>query len=280
MALEDAQPCIDILGEWGYRIKMGKTLGGDSLTYFSAPDQQRLADFQQMLDDDEVQAVFCARGGYGLGRIIDQISFKKFKKSPKWIIGFSDVTLLHTHIYKNFNIATMHAPMAAAFQPTEYPNEFVQTLKQTLQGRKIKYECAAHPFNRKGEAIGELVGGNLSLMAHVTGSGSEPPTKGRILFLEDVGEYLYNIDRMFYQLKRAGKLAKLGGLIIGGFTKTRDMGRGFGKTEYELILDIIQEYKYPVCFGFPVGHSKENVALKTGLGYKLKVSKSKVSLEE
>lgn len=280
MAREDAQPCIDTLTEWGYAVKIGNTLGSDSLTYFSGSDEERLNDLQRMLDDEEVKAIFCARGGYGLSRIIDRLSFKQFKKTPKWIIGFSDVTLLHAHIYSNFNIATLHAPMAAAFQGDDYPNEYVQSMKQVLQGRKIKYECAVHPFNRRGEAVGELVGGNLSLMAHVMGSCSEPRTKGRILFLEDVGEYLYNIDRMMHQLKRSGKLEKLGGLVIGSFANSRDTARPFGQKEYEMIRDLTQEYTYPVCFGFPVGHSKENVALKIGIGYKLRVTKSRVSLEE
>ncbi|HLK28011.1 MAG TPA: LD-carboxypeptidase [Puia sp.] len=280
MALEKAQTCINVLQEWGYKVKIGKTLGSDSQNYFSGTDEERLDDFQQMLDDDEVKAILCARGGYGIGRIIEQISFKKFKHSPKWIIGFSDVTILHSHIYSNYKISTLHAPMASAFNDEEYKNEFVQSLKNVLEGKKIKYECAVHEFNKKGEAIGELVGGNLSLIAHLNGSSSDIKTKGRILFLEDVGEYLYNIDRMFYQLKRSGKLYKLAGLIIGGFTDMKDTERPFGKSIYEIIYDVVKEYDYPVCFNFPVSHSKENYALKIGAGYKLKAGKNKAVLEE
>ena len=261
-------------------MKLGKTVGGNSQTYFSGTDEERLNDFQQMLDDDEMKAVLCDRGGYGMGRIIDQIDFKKFKKNPKWIIGYSDITVLHCHLYSNYTISSLHAPMAGAFNDDGYKNEFVGSLKNALEGKKIKYSCAAHEFNQKGEAIGELVGGNLALLAHLVGTESDLKTKGRILFIEDVGEYIYNIDRMFYQLKRSGKLSKLAGLIIGGFSDMKDTERPFGKTVYETIKEIIKDYDYPVCFDFPVSHTDRNYALKIGVGYKLKVSKNKVTLEE
>jgi muramoyltetrapeptide carboxypeptidase len=280
MRFEKAQTCINTFESWGYKIKIGKTLGGDSQNYFSGNDEERLADFQQMLDDDEVKAVFCARGGYGIGRIIEQVDFKKFKKKPKWVIGFSDVTILHSHIYSNYKIASLHAPMASAFNNDEYKNEFVQSLKNVLEGEKIKYQCSVHEFDKKGDAVGELVGGNLTLIAHLIGSSYDIKTKGKILFLEDVGEYLYNIDRMFYQLKRNGKLKKLAGLIIGGFSDMKDTERPFGKSVYEIINDVVKEYDYPVCFNFPVSHEKENYALKIGVGYKLKIGKNKVALEE
>ena len=289
MALEKAQSCIRTLQEWGYPVKVGSTVGGDSPNYFSGTDEERLADFQQMLDDDEVKAVFCARGGYGMGRIIDRIDFKKFKKQPKWIIGYSDITVLHSHLYSNYYISSLHAPMASAFNEETGPddpvgqstkNEFVLSLKYALEGRKARYTCPLHEFNKKGEAIGELIGGNLALLSHGVGTDSDIKTRGRIMFLEDVGEYLYNIDRMFYQLKRSGKLSKLAGLIIGGFTDNKDTERPFGKAAYEIIRDIVKDYDYPVCFGFPVSHEKENYSLKIGVGYKLKVSKSKVFLEE
>jgi len=280
MAIEKAQTCIDVLQQWGYKVKVGTTVGSASATYFSGTDEERLINFQQILDDDAVHAILCARGGYGLSRIIDHINFKKFKKQPKWVIGFSDITVLHSHIYTNYGIATLHAPMAAAFNDGGYNNEFVQSLKQALVGKHIKYECAAHEFNKKGEGVGELVGGNLALLAHMVGTPSDIKTKGKILFLEDVGEYLYNIDRMMRQLQRSGKLEKLAGLIIGGFSDTKDTERPFGQNAYEIIHDIVKEYDYPVCFGFPVSHEKANYALKVGVGYKLKVGKSKVTLEE
>ena len=280
MAAEKVQTCIDTLQQWGYKVKTGTTVGGSSTTYFSGTDEERLFDFQQMLDDDEVNAVLCGRGGYGMGRIIDSINFKKFSKKPKWIIGYSDITVLHSHLYRNYHISSIHAPMAAAFNDDGYKNEYVGSLKNALQGKKLKYQTPVHPFNRKGEAIGELIGGNLALLAHLVGSNSDMKTKGRILFIEDIGEYLYNIDRMLYQLKRSGKLSKLSGLVIGGFTDIKDTDRPFGKTVYEIVQEIVQEYDYPVCFDFPVSHSTENYALKIGVEYKLKVTKARVTLEE
>lgn len=281
MSLEKAAECIRVLKEeWGYNVKVGPTVGGNSATYFSGTDDERLNDFQQMLDDDEVKAVFCARGGYGMSRIIDRISFKKFKKNPKWIIGYSDITVLHSHLYSNYYISSFHAPMAGAFNNAGYINRFVQSLKSALQGDKAKYTCDAHELNRKGEAIGELVGGNLSLLTHLIGTDSDLKTRGRILFIEDVAEYIYNTDRMIYQMKRSGKLSKLAGLIVGGFTEVKDTERPFGKKIYEVISEATKEYKYPVCFDFPVSHEKENYALKIGVGYKLKVGKSKTILEE
>jgi muramoyltetrapeptide carboxypeptidase len=280
MPVEKASECIRVLNEeWGFTTKVGKTLG-NQYNYFSGTDEERLSDFQQMLDDESVKAILCARGGYGVGRIIDRIDFKKFKKNPKWIIGFSDITVLHSHLYSNYYISSIHAPMAAAFNDLGYVNRFVQSLKNALEGKKLKYQCDPHEFNKKGEAIGELIGGNLSLLAHLVGTESDIKTRGRILFLEDTGEYLYNIDRMMYQLKRSGKLSKLAGLIIGGFTDNKDTENPFGQNAYEIIHDVVKDYNYPICFGFPISHEKENYAIKIGVGYKLKVGKSKVVLEE
>jgi muramoyltetrapeptide carboxypeptidase len=280
MAMEKIQTCINTLQNWGYQVKLGKTAGGESQNYFSGSDEERLGDFQQMLDDDEVKAILCGRGGYGTGRIIDDINFSSFKKKPKWIIGFSDITVLHNHLYANYKIASLHAPMAGAFNDEGYNNEFVLSLKNALEGKKAKYECPVHEFNRRGEGVGELAGGNLTLLSHLTGTASDIKTKGRILFIEDIGEQLYKIDRMLCQLKRSGKLDKLAGLIIGGFTDITDTDRPFGKNVYEIIRDIVQEYEYPVAFNFPVSHGKENYALKIGAGFKLKVGKNKTLLEE
>lgn len=280
MSIEKVQSCMETLQGWGYTIQCGTTMNSRSVNYFSGTDQERLDDFQQMLDDDRIKAILCARGGYGVGRIIDRIDFNAFKKKPKWIIGFSDITILHAHIFSNYKIASVHGPMAAAFNDGQHKNEYVQSLHKVLAGKKARYHCPPHAFNQKGEAIGELVGGNLTLLAHLIGTSSDMKLKGKILFLEDVGEYLYNIDRMLHQFKRCGKLDKLAGLIIGGFTESKDTDRSFGKTAYEIIHDIVKEYDYPVCFNFPISHNQENVAVKIGVGYKLKVSRSKVVLEE
>lgn len=280
MERERVANCVDTLQEWGFRVVVGNRVGNASANYFSGSDAERLAEFQQFLDDPTVRAILCARGGYGTSRIIDQIHFKKFRKYPKWIIGFSDITVLHSHIYSCFHIATLHGPMAAAFQPDRSVPDHLLSLRHALEGGKNSYQCASHPLNRKGNAVGELVGGNLALLAHLCGTPSELKTKGRILFIEDVGEYLYNIDRMLLQLKRSGKLDKLAGMIVGGFTDNKDTDRPFGRSVEEIIRETVEEYSYPVCFGFPVSHGKENVTLKVGAGYKLKVSKARVELEE
>jgi muramoyltetrapeptide carboxypeptidase len=183
-------------------------------------------------------------------------------------------------LYTTYRVSSLHSPMAGAFNDEGYKNEYVLSLKNVLAGKKIKYAAGGHELNRPGQAKGELVGGNLALLAHLTGTGSDIKTKGRILFIEDVGEQLYNIDRMMYQLKRSGKLFKLAGLIFGGFTETKDTDRPFGKTVHQLLQDIIAEYDYPVCFDFPVSHTDRNYALKVGVEYTLKVTKSRVLLQE
>ena len=280
MPIEKMQTCIETLDSWGYNVHMGATTHSNSENYFSGTDEERLNDLQQMLDDRNVKAILCARGGYGTSRIIDDISFKKFRKHPKWIIGFSDITVLHAHIFSRYKIASLHAPMAAAFNDGEFDNQYIHSLKDALSGIPSHYECAPHAFNKTGEAKGKLVGGNLSLLAHLIGTKSDIKTKDRILFLEDVGEYLYNVDRLLLQLKRSGKFDKLAGLIIGGFTESKDTERPFGKSAYDIIYEQVGDYDFPICFGFPVGHDKENYALKIGVEFQLQVQSEKVTLWE
>ena len=280
MAAERILPCVNTLKSWGFRVKIGKTVGGDSTNYFSGTDAARLDDLQQMLDDEAITAILFGRGGYGLSRIIDQISFKKFKKSPKWILGYSDITLLHAHIYSNYEIATAHSPMAGAFGEAGPDDVYIRSIRDLLSGEKLSYTCDPHPFNRRGEAEGVLMGGNLTLLAHAVGGSSDFKTKSMILFIEDIGEYLYNMDRMLYQLRAAGKFQKPAAIIIGSFIDMKDTERPFGKDAYEIIRDLLEEFDYPVCYGFPVGHVKENFALKCGADYKLKISKERILLEE
>jgi muramoyltetrapeptide carboxypeptidase len=280
MPLEKAQTCINTLQLWGYEVLIGKTLGSNSKNYFSGTDEERLHEFQAMLDAPDIKAILCGRGGYGVGRIIEQLDFTQFKKKPKWIIGFSDITVLHAHINRNYKIATLHAPMAAAFNDGGFKNKYVQSLKQALEGNKANYRCKPHRLNQTGIAKGELIGGNLALLAHVVGTSSDIQTKNKILFLEDVGEQHYNVDRMMIQLKRSGKFSNLAGLIIGGFTDMQDTQRPFGKKVYQIIKEHIAGYNYPVCFGFPVSHDKENLALKCGCNYILHVSNTAVTLSE
>ncbi len=280
MAKEKATTCIETLQQWGFDVMVGKTLGSTSTTYFSGTDEERLNELQAMMDDNTINAILCGRGGYGMGRIIDQLDFKKFRKNPKWIIGFSDITILHSHIYNRCKTAGIHAPMAAAFNDGEAANEYIGSLKKMLLGKLNKYQCAPHAFNKYGAANGELTGGNLSLLAHITGTPSDIDTKNKILFIEDIGEYIYGIDRMMYQLKRSGKFDKLAGLIIGGFTDMKDTDRPFGKSIYEAINDVVKDFDFPVCFDFPVSHGKENYALKIGGNYELMVGKKTTTLTE
>lgn len=279
MPAAKAQTCIETLQQWGFKVKAGITLG-NQFNYFSGTDEERLNDLQQMLDNKEVKAILCGRGGYGVSRIIDQIDFTKFKRHPKWIIGYSDVTVLHAHLYNKLKIASLHSPMAGAFNDGGADNEFIQSLRKAITGKKINYITATHALNRKGTAEAELVGGNLSLICHLIGSASDIDTKNKILFLEDVGEYIYHIDRLFIQLKRAGKMDKLAGLIIGSFSEMKDTTIPFGQSLYELIHDKVAAYNYPVCFDFPVGHNDKNYPLKVGVKHVLKVSKSGVNLKE
>jgi muramoyltetrapeptide carboxypeptidase len=278
MPASKAETCISVLQQWGFKVKTGYTLGHQH-HYFSGTDEERLHDLQQMLDDTEVKAILCGRGGYGVSRIIDSVNWKAFKKHPKWIIGFSDITVLHSFLFTRLKTASLHAPMANAFNDNGWQNEYVQSLRKALAGKKNKYAIPAHAFNRNGKTSGVLVGGNLNLLAHQVGSASDIQTKNCILFIEDIGEYLYNIDRMLLQLERAGKLQQLAGLIVGGFSECKDTTIPYGHTVEEIIRDRVAKYSYPVCFHFPVSHETENVALKVGVEYELKVGKT-VSLKE
>ncbi|HEU5054692.1 MAG TPA: LD-carboxypeptidase [Hanamia sp.] len=279
LPLEKAQTCIETLTEWGFKVKIGKTLG-NQFHYFSGTDEERTQDLQQMLDDKNIDAILCGRGGYGTGRIIDRLDFSKFAKHPKWIIGFSDITVLHNHLFSNFKIASLHAPMAAAFNDGEAKNKYIESLHAALLGEKADYITSGHPFDHEGKAKGILVGGNLSLLVNLIGTRSAIKTKNRILFIEEVGEYIYAADRMMYQLKRSRMLEDLKGLIIGKFSEMKDATNPFGQTIEEAIKDLVKDYDFPVCFDFPVSHEKENYALKIGIKYKLNVQKGKVELKE
>ena len=232
------------------------------------------------MDDKNVDAVLCGRGGYGISRIIDKLCFKKFLKHPKWIIGFSDATVIHNYLFSNFKIASLHASMAAGFNDGGDKSENIISLLAALKGKKADYTVEANSSNKKGTATGKLIGGNLTLIANGIGTPSAIKTNKCILFLEDLGEQLYNIDRMLVQLKRSGMLKNLAGLVVGGFTDLKDTERPFGKNIYEIFTDLLAEYDYPVCFDFPVSHGENNVALKHGSKHKLIVEDDGVVLKE
>ncbi|RYE30731.1 MAG: LD-carboxypeptidase [Sphingobacteriaceae bacterium] len=285
ISLEECEPAIQQMQNWGFKIEVGKTVGKRSFT-FGGTDDERLADLQYMLNNPNIKAIMCARGGYGLVRIIDALDFKKFKTNPKWIIGFSDITVLHNHLNRNLHTATLHAKMCNSFpadwnlaEPIQV--ETILSIKKALMGERLGYSSMPNQFNCFGKATGELVGGNLTLIATLAGSKSDLITKNKILFLEDTHEQLYNLDRLFFNLKRSGKLDNLSGLIIGGFNpKPDDAGEEFGKTIEAIVLEKVTEYHYPVCFDFPVGHQKSNFALKCGVRHHLLVDENGGKLVE
>lgn len=274
------QTCIQTLQSWGYEVMVGKTIGSKSKTYFSGTDVERRDELQAMLDDDSIKAILCGRGGYGVSRIIDELDFSRFKKHPKWIIGFSDITVFHAHLNQRIKTASLHAPMANAFNDGGAKKIYVQSLQKALKGIKSNYILKANALNRTGTCEGKLVGGNLALIAHLVGSKSAYKTRNRILFLEDIGEYIYNIDRMMVQLKRAGMLSNLSGLIVGKFSDIHKTVRPFGQTVQQIIQSHVAEYDYPVCYDFPVSHELENVALKVGVMHHLTVTKNRSVLKE
>ena len=273
VSAERVQYAVIVLKKWGFNTKIGMTVGNE-FHYFSGDDDTRTADLQQMLDDPNIDAILMGRGGYGLSRIIDQIDFTKFIQHPKWICGFSDITILHSHIQAQFGIPTIHSIMCGAFKPeTEY-EDYILSFKKALSGENLNYTISSNEHNRTGKAIARIVGGNLAMLAHLTGSVSEIDTDGKILFIEDIGEHLYHIDRMLINLKRSGKMSKLKGLLVGSFTDIQDTDRPFGQTLEQIISDKVKEYEFPVAFGFHCGHDEVNNTLVLGAEYDFEVTKS------
>ena len=272
---EEIACAVDAFKSWGLNVVIGKTIGAEK-NQFAGEDSLRQQDFQTALDDANIKAIMCARGGYGTVRMIDNLNFDEFMKHPKWIVGFSDVTYLHTHISNHIGTMGLHAIMPIQFENST--PEAIETLRKELFGEKNEYIIPTHELNRLGNAEGILIGGNLSILYSITGTRSGINTDRKILFLEDLDEYLYHIDRMMMNLKRSGKLHGLAGLIVGGFTDMHDNKIAFGKTAYEIILEYVSEYNFPVCFNFPVGHIDDNRALVIGKTYSLSVTDKFVKL--
>lgn len=254
------QPGIKLLESWGLKVILGKTIG-KAQNQLAGADWQRATDLQEMMDDPSVKAIWAAKGGYGTVKIVDRVDFSKFKQNPKWIIGFSDVTVLHSHMNK-LGFETLHAMMAiSAPSATTAAKE---SLRKVLFGEKLLYTIPHHDFNKLGQAKGELVGGNLSVLYSIQGSVSEVDFKDKILFLEDLDEYLYHIDRMMTNLKRNGSLKNVRGIIIGGMTSMNDNDIAWGKNALEIIQEAVKDLNIPVAYNFPAGHIKDNRALIMG----------------
>ncbi|NVO19900.1 MAG: LD-carboxypeptidase [Bacteroidetes bacterium] len=278
ISAEELETAFQWFTSWGLKVKLGSHLFGSHFQY-SGTDAERASDLQQMLDDPEVMAIFAARGGYGTLRIIDELDFSGFCQNPKWIVGFSDVTVLHSHIQVQFGIESLHAAMPFTFPLAGSESEVMNTLWKALSGQDLSYMVAPHALSKKGTCQGVLTGGNLSILYALSGSISDIDTDGKVLFLEDLDEYLYHVDRMMLNLKRSGKLSNLSGLIVGGMTKMNDNAVPFGKTAEQIIAEIVADYNFPVCFGFPAGHLDDNRALILGRNVTLKVTGTFSTLE-
>lgn len=272
----ELQKAIDIIEENGFKVEMGNSINAED-NQFAGNDGLRAADLQYMLDNDNIKAILFARGGYGCVRIIDKINFEKFIKNPKWLAGYSDISVIHSHVNNVFNIQTLHSSMPVNF--AENSIDALTSLFEILSGDKINYEFKSHVLNRNGKVEAEMVGGNLSVLYSLLGSKSLPELKGKILFIEDLDEYLYHIDRMMMGLKRAGVFSDLKGVIVGGMSSMNDNEIPFGKTAEEIIHDKLKEYNFPLAFNFPAGHIDDNRAIALGRKYKLSISDEKSCLE-
>ena len=267
---------INTLRSWGLQVVTGQHLFGE-INQYSGTDEKRAADLQMMLDDVDIKAVICARGGYGTVRIIDQLNFSIFEQHPKWIVGYSDITVLHSHIQTQFSIETLHATMPINF-PDEGSEVATESLRKVLFGETLEYNIGTHPLNKPGNVSGILTGGNLSILYSLTGTSSDIQTQDKILFIEDLDEYLYHIDRMMMNLKRSGKLSGIKGLVVGGLAKMNDNAVPFGKQAEQIIAEYAQGAGIPVCFNFPAGHIAGNGALIMGRETQLDIDPNGVSL--
>jgi muramoyltetrapeptide carboxypeptidase len=273
----EMQPAISLFESWGLKVQLPSDLFAVD-HQFAGNDQLRAHTFQQLLNDPTIKAIFCARGGYGTVRMIDALDFTHFIQHPKWIIGYSDITVLHSHLFRHTSIATIHATMPINMQAHTADAESIESLRTLLFGSPIPYTFNPHPFNTNGKTTGKLVGGNLSVLYSLLGSESDIDTQGCILFLEDLDEYLYHIDRMMVNLKRNGKLAKLAGLVVGDMSDMKDNTIPFGKTALEIIAEHTAAYEFPVAFGFPAGHEKRNLAMTFGIDYTLESAHTSCNL--
>lgn len=270
--MDQIEPAIGILKSWGLKVELGKYIYARD-NQFAGTDEQRTHDLQWAIDHKTAKAVLIAGGGYGTLRIIDHVKFTALNKFPKWFIGYSDTTIIQARLQK-LKYPSIHGPMAFKFPVNE---EATNSIKKLLFKEKFDYKIPVNPLNRLGKTQAEVVGGNLSLIYALSGSKDDLNTKGKILFIEDLDEQLYHIDRMMMQLKRSGKLKDLKGLVVGGMTDMKDNAVPYGKTAEEIIFDAVKEYKYPVCFNFPAGHIEKNMAFFLGKKAKLNVEKTKVS---
>ena len=265
---------ISLMESWGLNVVLGSNIY-DSYGHFSSSDANRQKDFQNAIDDNKIKAIWCARGGYGAMRIIDKINYDNLLKHPKWVIGYSDITAIHNDIH-NLGVESLHGVMSKSLEDISVDDESIKKLKDVIFGKgELYYVIESNKYNITGEASGKLVGGNLTLLQSLLESKSSIDTTNKIIFIEEVGEYLYHIDRMLHSLKRADYFSKCSGLIVGDFTDIRKNETEFGKNLYEIINEIVKEYNFPVIYGFPAGHGQKNLPLIFGRNIEINVSKNK-----
>jgi muramoyltetrapeptide carboxypeptidase len=275
---EQIMPSLNWLRENGYQVEPGRNIFEQCFQYAGA-DDHRLSDLQEALDDPDAKAIICTRGGYGTIRLIDQLDFSRFRKHPKWLVGYSDITVLHNRLHLS-GFPSVHGAMCRSFFPESgSPSDTLNSLMDLLRGEKPDYNIVPSPVNIHGTGTARLVGGNLSLLFSLLGTPYDLDTAGKILFIEDIGEYLYHIDRMMVSLRLSGKLKYLAGLVIGQFTEVKDNEEPFGKSVEEIILDAVRDYDFPVCFNFPAGHGQPNLALRLGSVYKMNITGKHCSLK-
>ena len=266
---KQVKPLIDLLEEWQLQPVLGMTINAEDDQY-AGDDELRAKDLQQMLDNPNINAIWCARGGYGTVRVVDKLDFSKFKANPKWLIGYSDVTVLHSEIH-NLGIRSLHANMATEIDTKSAATR--TTARKALFGESLSISGQSDFPNREGTATGQIVGGNLSILYSLCGSRSALDTAGKILFIEDLDEYLYHVDRMMMNIKRNGMLDNIKALVVGGMSDMKDNTIPFGKTANEIVWDAVKDCDYPVCFGYPAGHISDNQAMIMGAEATIKVAK-------
>ena len=268
---QEIHPAIKFLNGKGFMVKTSPHLYA-SHHQFAGTEEQRANDFMEMIEDKSVKAIFCARGGYGSIRLLDHMNFRKLQQTPKWVVGYSDITVFHGLLNGWYGIESIHGPMPFNFPSDGTGNESLECLLNVLMGENPKYHVEPNQYNKHGKAVGHLIGGNLSILYSLSGTDADISPLGKILFIEDLDEYLYHIDRMLMNLKHCGKLKSIAGLIVGGLTEMKDNHIPFGFTPHEIVANVMKEYDIPICFDFPAGHIDRNLSLIMGRRVHLEVN--------
>lgn len=275
---QEILPAVHFLQDAGFRVHYDDRLFAQC-HQFAGDEPTRAGYIQELLDNPDIKAVWFARGGYGSARIIDMLDFTAFQRNPKWLVGYSDVTVFHAHVFQQFKIATLHATMPINVHDEEFDIPANRSLIDALSGRLLHYEIQEHSLNRVGEFSAPVIGGNLSILYSLMGTPSEPDTDGKVLFIEDLDEYLYHIDRMMTTLERGGKLQDLAGLIVGHMSDMHDNTIPYGKTAEEIVAEHCQKYDFPLIFNFPAGHEAMNKAIRMGYPMHCKIQNQQIIIE-